>query len=299
MGLRDIGDTLPPGFRFYPSDEELVCHYLYKKIANEEVLRGTLVEIDLHICEPWQLPDVAKLNSNEWYFFSFRDRKYATGFRTNRATTSGYWKATGKDRVVVDPKTQGVVGMRKTLVFYKNRAPNGIKTGWIMHEFRMENPTVPPKEDWVLCRVFHKSRGENSNKLMISPHNFYGSTAGATSPNLAASPTNNEHSMPCGHQNITSFSHSPSHQHHHHHQGQNPSTSLGLTALDPGYILPSHDMNQPHLSSSHYGHHNKIMVEATKCEDDYGFLFDFDGSNVVPSSLEDMGFDDENSSVFI
>lgn len=56
MGLRDIGATLPPGFRFYPSDEELVCHYLYKKIANEDVLKGTLVEIDLHTCEPWQLP---------------------------------------------------------------------------------------------------------------------------------------------------------------------------------------------------------------------------------------------------
>lgn len=56
MGLRDIGAALPPGFRFYPSDEELVCHYLYKKIANEEVLKGTLVEIDLHTCEPWQLP---------------------------------------------------------------------------------------------------------------------------------------------------------------------------------------------------------------------------------------------------
>lgn len=58
MGLRDIGASLPPGFRFYPSDEELVLHYLYKKITNEEVLKGTLVEIDLHTCEPWQLPGI-------------------------------------------------------------------------------------------------------------------------------------------------------------------------------------------------------------------------------------------------
>ncbi|CAN0829156.1 Protein CUP-SHAPED COTYLEDON 2 [Linum grandiflorum] len=148
MGLRDIGASLPPGFRFYPSDEELVCHYLFKKISNEEVLKGTLVDIDLHTCEPWQLPgnaEVAKLNATEWYFFSFRDRKYATGFRTNRATTSGYWKATGKDRTVVEPNTKEVVGMRKTLVFYRNRAPNGIKTGWIMHEFRLETPHLPPK----------------------------------------------------------------------------------------------------------------------------------------------------------
>ncbi|XP_030497158.2 protein CUP-SHAPED COTYLEDON 3 [Cannabis sativa] len=165
MGLRDIGATLPPGFRFYPSDEELVCHYLYKKICNEEILKGTLVEIDLHTCEPWQLPDVAKLNASEWYFFSFRDRKYATGYRTNRATTCGYWKATGKDRTVVDPLTKDIVGMRKTLVFYRNRAPNGVKTGWIMHEFRLETPHMPPKEDWVLCRVFHKSKESSSENM--------------------------------------------------------------------------------------------------------------------------------------
>ncbi|GFP82920.1 protein cup-shaped cotyledon 3 [Phtheirospermum japonicum] len=294
MGLRDIGESLPPGFRFYPSDEELVCHYLYKKIAKEEVLRGTLVEIDLHICEPWQLPEMAKLNSNEWYFFSFRDRKYATGFRTNRATTTGYWKATGKDRVVLDPTTRGVVGMRKTLVFYKNRAPNGIKTGWIMHEFRLENPHVPPKEDWVLCRVFHKSRSENSNKLM-SPHNI----------------SNNDqhhHVMPsCGHQNImmTSFYHdSPSHQ---HHEGQNPSTSLGLSPLEPpGPTQLSHNINDPPPPHNHHHHlpslsnysnyQNKVTDQTTKCEDDYGFLFDFDGSNNIGV---DMGFDDDNGSVFI
>lgn len=88
---------------------------------------------------------MAKLNSTEWYFFSFRDRKYATGFRANRATISGYWKATGKDRTVLDPKTRNIVGMRKTLVFYKNRAPNGLKTNWIMHEFRLENPHMPLK----------------------------------------------------------------------------------------------------------------------------------------------------------
>lgn len=106
--------------------------------------------------------DVAKLNSKEWYFFSFRDRKYATGYRTNRATVSGYWKATGKDRAVLDTtSTRAVVGMRKTLVFYKNRAPHGVKTGWIMHEFRLENPNMPPKVYFYFN--FH---------LLITPH-FY------------------------------------------------------------------------------------------------------------------------------
>jgi No apical meristem (NAM) protein len=56
MGLRAIESILPPGFRFYPSDDELVCHYLYKKATNERISQGTLVEVDLHTREPWELP---------------------------------------------------------------------------------------------------------------------------------------------------------------------------------------------------------------------------------------------------
>ncbi|XP_040376878.1 protein CUP-SHAPED COTYLEDON 1-like [Oryza brachyantha] len=181
MGLRDIELTLPPGFRFYPSDEELVCHYLHNKVVNQHRFAGvgggaggTMVEVDLHTHEPWELPDVAKLSTNEWYFFSFRDRKYATGLRTNRATKSGYWKATGKDRVIHNPKLHAaagrrasIVGMRKTLVFYRGRAPNGVKTNWVMHEFRMENPHTPPKEDWVLCRVFYKKKADTETEYSM------------------------------------------------------------------------------------------------------------------------------------
>ncbi|EOX94424.1 hypothetical protein QUC31_004523 [Theobroma cacao] len=271
MGLRDIGATLPPGFRFYPSDEELVCHYLYKKIANEEVLKGTLVEIDLHTCEPWQLPEVAKLNANEWYFFSFRDRKYATGFRTNRATTSGYWKATGKDRTVVDPRTQEVVGMRKTLVFYRNRAPNGIKTGWIMHEFRLETPHMPPKEDWVLCRVFHKSKGENSSKL--SPPMMFETSTHA--------PSLTDQTMACAYQQISSLSTTPTHQSH----GQS--------------LLNLLQYSQEKINN------NPANEVSSKVDDEYEFLWDMNmeenslGDHGVASNMEDMRFEIDNSMVFL
>ncbi|XP_042397268.1 NAC domain-containing protein 21/22-like isoform X1 [Zingiber officinale] len=195
MGLREIEARLPPGFRFYPSDEELVCHYLYNKVVTqwshddqegegEGEAEGTMVEVNLHTNEPWELPDVAKLSTaEEWYFFSFRDRKYATGLRSNRATKSGYWKATGKDRVICDPRTQVVVGMRKTLVFYSGRAPNGTKTAWVMHEFRLQTSNSPPKqEDWVLCRVFHKRKGSGDQAAAVAHDTTLSSPPSSSSP---------------------------------------------------------------------------------------------------------------------
>jgi hypothetical protein len=160
------------------------------------------------------MSDAAKLTASEWYFFSFRDRKYATGSRTNRATKTGYWKATGKDREVRSPATRAVVAMRKTLVFYQGRAPNGVKSCWVMHEFRLDSPHTPPKvyiyihicyyvcvllltilarpvctidvpvcvwlqEDWVLCRVFQKRKDseQDNGGGSSSPPTFAGASS--------------------------------------------------------------------------------------------------------------------------
>ncbi|KAL3824789.1 hypothetical protein ACJIZ3_020818 [Penstemon smallii] len=152
-------ENLPPGFRFHPTDEELITYYLSNKVSNFDFTTRAVAEVDLNKCEPWDLPAKASMGEKEWYFFSLRDRKYPTGLRTNRATEAGYWKTTGKDKDIFRDGSV-LVGMKKTLVFYRGRAPKGEKTNWVMHEYRLESKLAfkPIKEaEWVVCRVFQKS----------------------------------------------------------------------------------------------------------------------------------------------
>ncbi|EEF34392.1 transcription factor, putative [Ricinus communis] len=153
--------SLPPGFRFHPTDEELITYYLINKISDANFTGRAIADVDLNKSEPWDLPGKAKMGEKEWYFFSLRDRKYPTGVRTNRATNTGYWKTTGKDKEIFNSVTSELVGMKKTLVFYRGRAPRGEKTNWVMHEYRIHSKSAfrTSKDEWVVCRVFQKSAG--------------------------------------------------------------------------------------------------------------------------------------------
>ncbi|XP_009621552.1 NAC domain-containing protein 54-like isoform X2 [Nicotiana tabacum] len=152
---------LPPGFRFHPTDEELVNYYLKRKIHGQEIELDIIPEVDLYKCEPWELAEKSFLPSRdpEWYFFGPRDRKYPNGFRTNRATRAGYWKSTGKDRRVSSQNR--AIGMKKTLVYYRGRAPQGIRTDWVMHEYRLDDKECDEissiQDSYALCRVFKKN----------------------------------------------------------------------------------------------------------------------------------------------
>ncbi|RDX57809.1 NAC domain-containing protein 79 [Mucuna pruriens] len=163
---------LPPGFRFHPTDEEIITCYLTEKVLNRGFSATAIGEADFNKCEPWDLPKKAKMGEKDWYFFCQRDRKYPTGMRTNRATQTGYWKATGKDKEIYKGKGN-LVGMKKTLVFYRGRAPKGEKTNWVMHEFRLEgkfacyNLPKVAKDEWVVCKVFHKSNTDVNKRVPI------------------------------------------------------------------------------------------------------------------------------------
>ncbi|CAN1152675.1 NAC domain-containing protein 2 [Linum perenne] len=153
---------LPPGFRFHPTDEELIVYYLRNQATSKPCPVSIIPEVDIYKFDPWQLPEKAEFGEKEWYFFSPRDRKYPNGVRPNRATVSGYWKATGTDKAIYSASKY--VGVKKALVFYTGKPPKGAKTDWIMHEYRLSdsrkqiikhNGTMR-LDDWVLCRIYKK-----------------------------------------------------------------------------------------------------------------------------------------------
>ncbi|RWW55260.1 hypothetical protein BHE74_00038148 [Ensete ventricosum] len=187
---------LPPGFRFHPTDEELVVQYLKKKVYSFPLPAYIIPEIDLGNHDPWDLPgqclfhvrifvgrtsnvietiyhgcDVTGGREEVRYFFSFREATYLNRNRSNPRARSGCWKAAGKERQVVASRCNQVVGMKKVLAFYRGKPPT--RTDWIMHEYRLARPEADPRNDathvssyfcmvpngdWVLCRIFRKKR---------------------------------------------------------------------------------------------------------------------------------------------
>ncbi|KAF8395841.1 hypothetical protein HHK36_019795 [Tetracentron sinense] len=165
-------NLFPPGYRFCPHDYELILEYLMKKVMNCPLPRNRIMEVNLMHYNPEDLIEEYKAyGEKDWFFFTPRDRKYRKGDRPDRAAGDGFWKATGADKAVHNNNDNDehdtLVGYKKALVFYKGKPPKGVKTNWIMHEYRVldnVNPRVRDDEndmrvqnDCVLCRVYKKA----------------------------------------------------------------------------------------------------------------------------------------------
>lgn len=176
-------EVMLPGFRFHPTDEELVGFYLRRKIQHKPLSIELIKQLDIYKYDPWDLPskkyyyilfflkikkiimmnfflvyifvlklcvvnilllEMATTGEKEWYFYCPRDRKYRNSARPNRVTGAGFWKATGTDRPVYSSDGSKCIGLKKSLVFYRGRAARGSKTDWMMHEFRL--PSASPNK---------------------------------------------------------------------------------------------------------------------------------------------------------
>jgi hypothetical protein len=49
-------EVLLPGFRFHPTDEELISFYLKRKIQQKPVSIELIKQLDIYKYDPWDLP---------------------------------------------------------------------------------------------------------------------------------------------------------------------------------------------------------------------------------------------------
>ncbi|KAF8044208.1 hypothetical protein BT93_A2251 [Corymbia citriodora subsp. variegata] len=190
-------EDLPPGFRFFPTEEELVSFYLRNKLegtrqAPHGLIHRVIPVLDIYEFHPSDLPqfagDLCRGDQEQWFFFIPRQESEYRGGRPRRLTTTGYWKATGSPSFIYS--SNRIVGVKRTMVFYTGRAPNGVKTEWKMNEYKaidgeasspQEIPVVP-RHEFSVCRVYKKSKTLRSfdrrpmGEIIGSSHTFQRNT---------------------------------------------------------------------------------------------------------------------------
>ena len=78
-GDQEVVD-LPPGFRFHPTDAEIIIHYLKEKVFNVRFTSAAIGQADLNKNEPWDLPSKSSHYLNKLFLSLLFDlfRNYNT-----------------------------------------------------------------------------------------------------------------------------------------------------------------------------------------------------------------------------
>ncbi|CAL9065580.1 unnamed protein product, partial [Musa banksii] len=143
-------DLVPSGYRFLPTEEELVVDYLANWVAGAPLPGRAVAFADVYGTEPWNL---LSSDRHEGYFFAERKPKNNGSSRVDRKAGSGSWTLYKKQEPVksIVGGREMVVGRKSCLSFNDGRRKN---SGWTMYEFEMSSSGF---ERRVLCHVKRSS----------------------------------------------------------------------------------------------------------------------------------------------
>ncbi|KAG2267514.1 hypothetical protein Bca52824_062069 [Brassica carinata] len=141
------------GFRFIPTDEEIVDYYLRLKNLGGDTshVDKAISTVDICSFEPWELPSKSRRESRDqiWYFFGRKENKYNRGERQSRITKSGFWKKTGVTTNIIRKRgNREKIGEKRVLVFHSN-------SEWVMHEY-VSTFLSPTQTTYTVCKVIFK-----------------------------------------------------------------------------------------------------------------------------------------------
>ncbi|KAJ7960396.1 NAC domain [Quillaja saponaria] len=132
----------PIGYRFQPTDTEVIVHYLSKKVIGKQ-LPYAIQELDVYEKEPWLIFDK---NSRETFYVFTKLKKKKKDSRADRVVGCGTWKGQNC-KEIKDDQDDKVIGYNRAFVFQENKRKcssefKGIAESnghWIMHEFSLSD----------------------------------------------------------------------------------------------------------------------------------------------------------------
>ncbi|KAH6801131.1 hypothetical protein C2S52_001595 [Perilla frutescens var. hirtella] len=184
---------LPPGYRFAPTDEELMTFYLTNKALFNPLPPGAVTQIDandLYSKPPYAIVDDPRGETREWYFFIGHNKHgheheqeetgqgSGTSFNNQERRGNivshciekqengrnvkirivgngiGFWKAVGRDHLVC--ASENVSAFKIHYMFFSGSIRKCKKTHWRMEEYHLVSTVSQQdlkKEEWVLGRI--------------------------------------------------------------------------------------------------------------------------------------------------
>ncbi|XP_047331879.1 NAC domain-containing protein 83-like [Impatiens glandulifera] len=130
-----VSVSLPTGFKFEPSDEELILHYLHNKVMSRPLPDDNIIpDFEVWKSDPWDMPGDSE-KYRHFFSMAYNESVNPNGDIPN---SYGYWRPTGFDiPITVTKGFEFIFAMKKILSFYRGNSPNGTQTDWIMHEYRL------------------------------------------------------------------------------------------------------------------------------------------------------------------
>ncbi|XP_026439159.1 NAC domain-containing protein 2-like [Papaver somniferum] len=160
---------IAPGFKFLPSDDELVFIYLTRKIQDPEGFQPPFIPVmNVYDYLPREL--LEENEDKDAYFFTPRNKIYENGSRAARTVKGGpgYWRA-GPPKKEIKDVDDRTAAYKNSLRFFQGKSKKTDGTDWQMKEFVMcqdekekagcSSSSSMKLDDWVLTHIYLKKNG--------------------------------------------------------------------------------------------------------------------------------------------
>ncbi|KAJ4914665.1 NAC domain-containing protein 5 [Raphanus sativus] len=189
----------PVGYRFHPTDEEIVGDYVRPKNleSNTSHVDEVMNTVDIYEFDPSELAGKSRIKSTDevWYFFGCKKNQQQSKKRErqSRRTKSGSWKKTGDTMNIFRKRgDREKIGEKRVFVFSskilgESKPKSKSKSDWVMHEYvatflSPTDQTTTMMMKYTVCKVMFKgdprdlpsssssSAGENEHHLSLITH---------------------------------------------------------------------------------------------------------------------------------